>query len=350
MSETTILRRQVCQVLAMGLAGLGMAPLVTRAQGSGASVEYGIAGADALHAAAYTASLHKEFNKHGLTVTEINSQSGPRGKQMLAAGQLFASTSGCNDSLALSLAGKKSVLVFGFDRRITFANLLVNAADYDNGKYRKVADFAGGSIACTQPQSATWLMGVYLADKAGVKDKVQVRGLGDFTTMLGALKSKQVAATIATIGMVDAAVGEGWAKPIFQATSDTEWQATFGGDVPGVGVYVLADSIAKRRGDVQALVSGLVAGQDFVNASSPEEITTLIRPEFLSSYSEEAVLKTVRTYKTSIWSRDNLITKDSYGRLIDIMQGRQITPQDAEQIPYDAMVDMSFVKAARGLS
>jgi len=350
MSETTILRRQVCRVLALGMAGLGMAPLITRAQGSGAAVEYGIAGADALHAAAYTATLHKEFPKHGLTVSEINSQSGPRSKQMLAAGQLFAATSGCNDSLALSLAGKKSVLVFSFDRRITFANLLVNTADYASGKYRGVADLAGGAIAVTQPQSATWLMAVFLADKAGIKDKVQVRGLGDFTTMLGALKSKQVAASIATVGMVDAAVGEGWAKPIFQSTSDSEWQASFGGDVPGVGVYVLAESIAKRRGDVQALVSGLVAGQDFLNASTPEEITALIRPEFLSSYSEEAVLKTVRTYKASIWSKDNLLTKESYGRLIGIMQSRQITPGEAEQIPYEAMVDMSFVKTARGMA
>jgi NitT/TauT family transport system substrate-binding protein len=342
MRDGLMLRRHVCQLLAASALMSGFA----RAQGSGASVEYGIAGADALHAAAYAASLHKDFEKHGLTVSELNSQSGPRGKQMLAAGQILASTSGCNDSLSLSLAGKASVIVFGFDKRITFANLLVRKADYDSGKYRKVADLAGGSIAVTQPQAATWLMAVFLADKAGIKDKVQVRGLGDFTTMLGALKSGQVA----TVGMVDAAVADGWAYPIFQSTADADWTASFGGDVPGVGVYVLADSIANRRGDVQALVSGLVAGQDFVNKSTPEEITALIRPAFLSSYSEEAVLKTVRTYKASIWSSDNLITPDSYQRLIGIMEGRQVTAQEVAQLPYAKMVDMSFVKTARGLS
>ncbi len=348
--EPALLRRHVVQLLAAGALGVGAAPFQARAQGSGASVEYGIAGADALHSAAYVASIQKIFTGKGLTVSEINSQSGPRSKQMLAAGQLFAATSGCNDSLALSLAGKKSVIVFGFDRRITFANLLVNKSDYDSGKYRTVADLAGTSIACTQPQSATWLMGIFLADKAGIKDKVTVRGLGDFTTMLGALKSRQVAASIATIGMVDAAVAEGWATPIFQSTSDADWAASFGGDVPGVGVYVLADSIEKRRGDVQALVSGLVAGQDFLNRSTPEEITALVRPEFLASYAEEAVLKTVRTYKASIWSKDNLITPESYQRLIGIMLGRQVTQQEADQLPYGAMVNMSFVKAARGLA
>ncbi len=346
MRDGPMLRRHVCQLLGASALGFGAA----RAQGSGASVEYGIAGADALHAAAYAASLHKDFEKHGLTVSELNSQSGPRGKQMLAAGQILASTSGCNDSLSLSLAGKASVIVFGFDKRITFANLLVRKADYDSGKYRKVADLAGGSIAVTQPQAATWLMAVFLADKAGIKDKVQVRGLGDFTTMLGALKSGQVAASIATVGMVDAAVAEGWAYPIFQSTADADWTASFGGDVPGVGVYVLADSIANRRGDVQALVSGLVAGQDFVNKSTPEEITALIRPAFLSSYSEDAVLKTVRTYKASIWSSDNLITAESYQRLIGIMEGRQVTAQEVTHLPYAQMVDMSFVKSARGLS
>jgi NitT/TauT family transport system substrate-binding protein len=330
--------------------GLGLRLPRAQAQGSGDSVQYGIAGADALQAAAYAASIQKDFNKHNLTVTEFNSQSGPRSKQMLAAGQIFASTSGCNDSMALSLAGKKSVLVFGFDRRIAYANLLVSAANFDSGKYRSVADLKGGTIAVTQPQSATWLMAVFIADRAHVADQVSIRGLGDFTTMLGALKSGQVAASIATVGMVDAAVSAGWAKPIFQSTSDADWQATFGGDVPGVGVYVLADTIAKRRGDVQALVSGLCAGQDFVNQSTPEQITALIRPDFLSSYAEDAVLQTVRTYKASIYSKDNLITQASYQRLIDIMQGRQVTPAEVAQIPYAEMVDMSFVKTARGLS
>lgn len=348
-----ILRRRVCQVLAGSMLGLGLNLPQTQAaqgQGSGGSVQYGIAGADDLQAAAYAASIHKDFNRHNLTVTEFNSQSGPRGKQMLAAGQIFASTSGCNDSLALSLAGKKSVPVFGFDRRIAYANLLVNAADYDSGKYRSVADLKGGTIAVTQLQSATWLMALFIADRAHVADKVTIRGLGDFTTMLGALKSGQVAASIATVGMLQAATSAGWAKPILQSTSDADWQATFGGDVPGVEVYVLADTIASRRADVQALVSGLCAGQDFVNQSTPEQITALIRPDFLASYTEDAVLQAVRTYKASIYSKDNPITEASYQRLVDIMQGRQVTPAEVAQIPYARMVDMSVVKTARGLS
>jgi len=336
-----IRRRHIFQLLAM-------AGFASRASAE-TTVEYGIAGADALHSAAYVASRHDLFAKHDLKVTLLNSQSGPRSKQMLAAGQLLAATSGCNDSLALSMAGKASVLVFGFDRRIGFANLLVHKDSFDSGRIRKVSDLAGQMIAVTQPQSATWLMAVFLADKAGVKDSVQIRGLGDFSTMLGALKSKQVAATIATIGMVDAAVAEGWAVPIFQATSDTEWNATFGGDVPGVGVYVLADSIARRRADVQALVDGLVAGQDFLNVSTPEQIAAVVREEFLSSYSEAAVVSSIRTYQTSLWSRDNLITPESYQRLVGgVMLGRQITAEDAAQLPYEKMVDMSFVTAARG--
>jgi NitT/TauT family transport system substrate-binding protein len=346
MPESKLLRRNVLQVLGLaGLAGTGVRP--AWAQGSGASVEYGIAGADALHSAAYVASQKGDFDKHGLKVSVINSQSGPRSKQMLAAGQLLAATSGCNDSLALSMAGKHSVLVYGFDKRIGFANLLVHKDSYDSGKIRKVSDLEGQNIAVTQPQSATWLMAVFLADKAGIKDKVQIRGLGDFTTMLGALKSKQVQATIATIGMVDAATAEGWAVPIFQATSDEEWQAVFGGDVPGVGVYVLADTIAKRRADVQAFVDGLVAGQDFLNVSTPEQIAAVVRQEFLSSYAEDAVVKSIRTYQKSLWTKDNLITPESYQRLIGIMTGRQITAEDAAQLPYDKMVDMSFVKSAR---
>jgi len=81
---------------------------------------------------------------------------------MLAAGQILVGTSGANDPMTVTLAGKPATLVFGLDRKITYANMLVHKENYDSGKYRALKDLGGTRIAVTQPQSATWLMAVFM--------------------------------------------------------------------------------------------------------------------------------------------------------------------------------------------
>src|SRR5687767_4126114 len=97
-------RRTFVRIAAGGLtlATLPASPLWAQAARHG-SMEYGIASIDSLYAAAYVTIKQGFFAAEGLNVTYLNSQSGPRSKQMLAAGQLFITTTGVNDSVALSL-------------------------------------------------------------------------------------------------------------------------------------------------------------------------------------------------------------------------------------------------------
>lgn len=342
-------RRSFIHIAAGGatLAILPASPLWAQAARHG-SMEYGIASIDSLYAAAYVTLKQGHFQAEGLNVTYLNSQSGPRSKQMLAAGQLFITTTGVNDSVALSLAGKPSTVVFSLDRRVPFANLLIHK---DNvGKIQSVKDLAGKSIAVTQPQAATWLMAIYIADRAGIKDKVTVRGLGDFVTMLGAVKSKQVDATIATISMIDAAKQEGWGVPLFDVTDEKTWNATFGGDVPGVGCYVLSDNIAKRGPAIQAFVNAMVKGQDWLKANTTEKIVDLIYMDYLSGFPREAVVRAINAYRTGLWNDTNMLSKESYDRLLAIMgDGRQFSNDELKAVPYEKAVDMSFVRKARNL-
>ena len=165
------------------------------AQARHGSMDYGVASIDALYAASYVTLKQGYFKAEGLDVNYINSQSGPRSKQMLAAGQLFITTTGVNDSVALSLAGKQSTVVFGLDRRVPFANILVHKDNFGPGKLQKVADLAGKSIAVTQPQSATWLMAIYIAyvfwakfPKAlGAAPPVKLSEVGEFWLFFAAI-------------------------------------------------------------------------------------------------------------------------------------------------------------------
>ncbi len=142
---------------------------------------------------------------------------------------------------------------------------------------------------------------------------------------------------------------EGWGVPLFEVTDDASWNANFGGDVPGVGLYVMQDSIDKRPEAVQALVTGIVKASDFIRQTTPGDIVSLIEEEYLPGYGRQLSIDSVSVFK-KIWSGDNLITPQHYARLMDVMGGRQITPQEMKQVPYEKMVNMSFVKRARGLA
>jgi NitT/TauT family transport system substrate-binding protein len=333
--------------------GGGLAALAGLAFGGAARAEtkfsWGIGSIDPFFSCCYVTLKKGYFKDQGIEVEYINSQSGPRTKQMLAAGQILVGTSGAGDPMTVTIAGKPATLIFGLDRKITYANMLVHKDNYDSGKYRALKDLGGTRIAVTQPQSATWLMAVFMTERAGVKD-VDIRGLGDLATMLGAVKSKQVAASIATMGMMEQAVQEGWGVPIFDVMDDKAWTEVFGGDVPGLGAYVMEDSIAKRPQDIQAFVTAMTKGQDFINTNPAATIVDLIHDDYLNSFPREALVKTVGIYKDKVWKKDNLIGKEEYDRLVAIMGGgRQYSDEEMKKVPYTQAVNMSFVRKARNL-
>ncbi len=327
--------------------GLLAAPFIlsTAAQAqSSAKYEFGIAGIDPIYSAPYVAFKKGYFKEAGIEVGYLNSQSGPRTKQILTAGQVLVGCSGVNDALATTVAGKPTTVVFGLDRRITYANILIRKEDA--GKFKSVADLSGQRLAVTQLQSATWLMAVFITEKGGAKD-VDIRGLGDFATMLGALKSKQVAATIATSAMLEQMKGEDWAVPLFSIGDDASWKSTFGGDVPGIGCYVLQEQIEKNPAAIQAAVTGLVKAQNLINSSSPAELAELLHEDYMSSLPKETVKSGLTFYKQNVFSPDNIISEASYALLSDIIKDRQFTPEQMAKIPYKAAINMDFVRKAR---
>lgn len=317
-------------------------------QGTATKLDYGIASIDPLYAVAYVALQKGFFKQENLDVNYLNTQSGPRTKQLLAAGQIFVGTSGVSDAVALSIAGKPAKVVFGFDQRVPFANILIRKEDYDSGRIRSVKDLAGKSIAVTQPQAATWLMATYIATRFDIVDKTKILGLGDFATMLGALKAGRVDAAISTISMIDSAYQEGWGHTLFDVTDEAEWNKVFGGPVPGVGCYLLSETVDKQATVVQSFVNAMSKAQGVLNTSTPEQISDLIFKDFLTGFERPAILRALNVYKKGVWSQNNEISAESYNRLTSIMsQGKMYTDAELAKVPFDQMVDMRFLAKAK---
>ncbi|PJM90047.1 ABC transporter substrate-binding protein [Achromobacter ruhlandii] len=311
-------------------------------------VVYGQGSIDPFFAAGYVALKKGYFGEAGLEVEYLNSQSGPRTNQLLAAGQIDLGATAATAAPALTLAGKPAALVFGFDRKLTYANVIVRREDFDSGKIKSLKDLAGKRVGATQPQSSTWLMALYLMQKAGVADKVDIRPLGDLATMLGALKTGSVAASMATMSMMEQARQEGWGVPIFDATTEASWNEFMGGDVPGIAALTLQDTIQKRPETVQAFVTGLVKAQNFITAHSAAEIADVIYDDYLNAFPRAAIEKTLGVYKDTVFLGDNVITEDAYNRMTAIMgDGRQFSNDEIKTVPYDKCVDMRFVRRAR---
>ncbi|WP_336235534.1 ABC transporter substrate-binding protein [Achromobacter dolens] len=312
-------------------------------------VVYGQGSIDPFFAAGYVALKKGYFGEAGLDVEYLNSQSGPRTNQLLAAGQIAFGATAATAAPALTLAGKPAALVFGFDRKLTYANVIVRREDFDSGRIKSLKDLAGKRVGATQPQSSTWLMALYLMQKAGVADKVDIRPLGDLATMLGALKTGSVAASMATMSMMEQARQEGWGVPIFDATTEASWNEFMGGDVPGIAALTLHDTIQKRPETVQAFVTGLVKAQNFITAHSAAEIADVIYDDYLNAFPRAAIEKTLGVYKDTVFLGDNVITEDAYNRMTAIMgDGRQFSNDEIKTVPYDKCVDMRFVRRARG--
>lgn len=333
-----------------GAAALSV-PGFSFAQAGLGKVTYGQGSIDPIFTAGYVALKQGYFAESGLQVDYLNSQSGPRTNQLLAAGQIVFGATAATAAPALTIAGKPATLVFGFDRRMTYANVLVRKADYDAGKFRNLKDLAGQKVGATQPGSVTALMAVYLMQQAGIAENVDIRPLGDLATMLGALKTGSVAATMATASMMEQAVAEGWGIPIFNGTQNDVWNEYMKGDVPGIAAYTLAETIQQRPQVVQAFVDGMVKAQNFINQNTPETITETIYQAYLSALTRPSVLEAVRLYKQNVWLQDNIITEDAYNRMAGIMgDGRQFSNEQMATVPYSKCVDMSFVRKARGLA
>lgn len=339
-------RRSLMLGAAAGGAGLALSGMAPLAYAAGTKVGYGQGSIDPFFSAGYVALAKGYFD--GLDVNYLNTQSGPRSNQLLAAGQIMFGATAATAAPAVTIAGKPAKLIFGFDRKLTYANVIVRRADKEAGTITSLADLSGKSMAATQPQSSTWLMAKYLTERAGVANTVDIRPLGDLATMLGALKTGSVSASMASMSMMELAIAEGWGAPIFDATTDADWDKFIGGDVPGIAALTLTDTIEKHPDVVQAFVSGLVRAQDFITEHSAAEVTDVIHADYLIAFPRASVEKTIGVYKDTVFLRDNIITPDAYQRMAAIMgDGRQFTNEQMATVPYERCVDMRFVQRAR---
>jgi NitT/TauT family transport system substrate-binding protein len=301
------------------------------------------------------AAQKKFFEEEGVRTPDfVVPGGGAKVVQALAAGQVLFALGDSNHPLKITEKGKDALMLFATDRRCSYANVVVRKELWDRGvkTVEALADpkLVGRKavVAATAVGSGTYVYGVYVlqnlkaADGRPVNEHVEWVGGGASTTMLGGLKAGKFDAIMAVPEWQSAAVEEGFGKPLYDIQDEKAWNRVFGGPIPVTVGFVLKETIEKSPDLVQGYVNACYRAQQWIRKAKDEEVVELLHKPYMSTYSREEILESVRYYRT-IFDWDFVIDEKDYDRGMKVW-----VPLAVEKpIPFKQAVDMSFVKKAQ---
>ena len=139
--------------------------------------------------------------------------------------------------------------------------------------------------------------GSYYMEKLGYDGKVTWVGVGNVTTMLGSLKTKQVDVLIGAISIVEEAERQGYGKLLYDGSDPKNWDKVIGGPVPVNVNYCLQAAIDRDPAMVQAWTNAVLRSAQWIDKHTPEEIYAAIEP-FVGSTSRDSNLTEIKEIKS----------------------------------------------------
>jgi NitT/TauT family transport system substrate-binding protein len=296
----------------------------------------------------------KFFEDEGVSIGSfIVPGGGARVVNAVTAGQAMFGLGDSNHPLKATEKGKDTVMLFATDTRCSYANIVARKELYDKGV--KSVEALGDEklvgrkavIAATAIGSGTYVYGQYVlrqtktADGKPANEHVEWAQGGASTTMLGGLKAGKFDAIMAVPEWQWAADEEGFGKAIYDVQDAKAWRQVFGGNIPVTVGYALKETVERSPDLVQAYVNACYRAQQWIRHAKDEEIVDLLQKPYMSTYSREEILESVRYYRT-IFDWDFLVDEKDYQRGLKVWVPTAL----AKPIPYAKVVDMSFVKKA----
>lgn len=252
--------------------------------------------------------------------------------------------------MQLSTRGKPCKIILATQMISSIANVVVRRDLYDAGidSVEKLAAYKrpnGGKpiIAATAIGSGTWMYGTYTFEAKGLGDKVTWVAGGGLNTMLPGLETKQFDAIMCVPGWVLEAETKGFGKAIFDTSKPGVFVSAYGGTVPVLVIYALAETCEQDKPAVQAFVNAMYQAMKWVKATPIDEVYALVGEKYFGGQNPDAV-KLELGFDKRTWDYDGRIDKASFerGGKVWYRQGTDIPPAK-----YEDIVEMSFLDAAQ---
>jgi NitT/TauT family transport system substrate-binding protein len=316
------------------LAGLAGTSLATRAR---AQAKRPVIVAEPLHGIGYlplyVAIAKGYFAADGLDVHVLTVEGGSSHTNAVLSGQAFAFIGGPEHDAFAKLRGAE-------------LRSVVNIVDRGN-----VYLVAGKGIAADGADLTTSLKGKtvvttayggtpnsiirYLVQKAGLVLNTDMKLIE--TTVAGALaavSAGQAQIAVTTEPVLTQGIRQGiWGEPFYNVPKRL-------GPYAYSTINVRQDSIEKDPATVEAFVRNLIRGLKLTHAS-PDEATAIAHKEFPTMAADDMRATLDRSFADEMWSKDGLVSQQGWTTAKDVVMAAGLLKQD---VPYDAIIDMSFVK------
>ncbi|HJD42672.1 MAG TPA: ABC transporter substrate-binding protein [Candidatus Mediterraneibacter quadrami] len=115
------------------------------------------------------------------------------------------------------------------------------------------------------------------------------------------------------------------------------------GYVPYTAFSAKQSYIEEHPDVIQGFTNALQKGMDYVQAHTPDEIASVIEPQFTETDLETITTIVTRYYDQDTWKSNLIFEESSFDLLQDILESAGELP---ERVPYDDLVTTQFAAVA----
>jgi NitT/TauT family transport system substrate-binding protein len=284
----------------------------------------------------YIAVAKDYFAEADINVKTVTIETGAGHTNAVLSGQAFAFIGGPeHNAYAKTKGAELRAVVHCVDR----GNVYFCAA---KGLELKDRDFAGlikGKALATggfggTPNSITR----YLLEKWGLQPKTDVTLVETANSaILAAVRGKAAQFGCATEPFVTQGVRQGiWDEPFFNVPKEL-------GPYAYSTINIRLDSIKKEPEVVRGFVRGMMKGLKFLYANQ-QESAEIAKKQFPTMPLDDLKATLDRSFADEMWSKDGLISRAAWDTGKAVVMEAGILKTD---VPYDDVIDMSFVEGLR---
>jgi NitT/TauT family transport system substrate-binding protein len=226
------------------------------------------------------------FEREGLDVELLYAKGGAEAAQALVSGNVDYSGNAIDHAIAAFERGKSLVMIADF---MAEPGVTVIVRPQDKGRFSSFRDLKGKTVGVTSPGSATHVLGMWMAHRAGLgRDEVNFIGVGGGSTMPAALGGGQVDAAIGNDPFVTQLVRAGRAATFLELFKTDDVRRAIGFSAYCfTGALTRADVVQKYPERTQRVVNALVRAQHTIATRTPEALANDLSDEFRGGASKE---------------------------------------------------------------
>jgi NitT/TauT family transport system substrate-binding protein len=156
------------------------------------------------------------------------------------------------------------------------------------------------------------------------------------SAVLAVVRGRQAQIGVATEPFVTQGVRQGiWGEPFYNVPKEL-------GPYAYSTLNVRLDTIQKEPELVRTFVRGMIEGLKFTYAN-PAAASEIAKGQFPTMPLGDLRATLDRSFKDEMWSKDGMISRQSWETAKSVVRDAGILKED---VPYEAIIDMSFVKSA----